>query len=73
MLQTVDLGGSIGEDLKSQLAETLREIRSRKARNYCKFICGFTAYQVDSARLRFDKMILRYVYYPILGVSEKSS
>jgi hypothetical protein len=63
----------IGEDLKSQIADTLLEIRSRKERNYRKFICAFTAYQLDSARLRFDKMMLRYVYYPIVGVSEKSS
>jgi hypothetical protein len=67
MLETVGLD----YHLESQIAATLREIRSRKEANYRKFICAFTAYQVDSARLRFDKMMLRYVYYPILGVSEK--
>jgi hypothetical protein len=40
--------------------------------NYCKFICAFIAYhQVDSVRLRFDKMMLRFVYYPMLGVSDE--
>jgi hypothetical protein len=73
MLETIGLGGQGGEDLESQIAATLRAIRSRKEANYRKFICAllFTAYQVDSARLRFDKMMLRYVYFPILGVSEK--
>jgi hypothetical protein len=61
----------IGRDLKTKIAETLQEIRARKEMNYRKFICAFTAYQVDSACLGFDKMMLRYVYYPILGVSEK--
>jgi Ran GTPase-activating protein (RanGAP) involved in mRNA processing and transport len=73
MLETLGLLFCFGEDLESQVAETLQEIRSRKERNYRKFICAFTAYQVDSARLRFDKMTLRYVCYPILGVSEKNS
>jgi Ran GTPase-activating protein (RanGAP) involved in mRNA processing and transport len=71
-LQTIGLGKNIGEDLKAQIAETLREIRARKEMNYRKLICAFTACQVDSACLRFDKMMLRYVYYPILGASEKS-
>jgi Ran GTPase-activating protein (RanGAP) involved in mRNA processing and transport len=74
MLETLDLrGNSIREDLKSQIAATLQENRSRKEANYRNLICAFAAYQVDSARLRFDKMMLRYVYYPIMGVSEKSS
>jgi Ran GTPase-activating protein (RanGAP) involved in mRNA processing and transport len=69
MLETIDLrGNSIGEDVKAQIADTLHEIRSRKETNYRNFICAFTAYQADSARLRFDKMMLRYVHYPILGV-----
>jgi hypothetical protein len=72
MLDIVDLGGHGGKNLKSQIAATLREIRSRNEANYRKFICAFTTYQVDSARLRFDKMMLRYVFYPILGVSEKT-
>jgi Ran GTPase-activating protein (RanGAP) involved in mRNA processing and transport len=72
MLETVGLKGKdIGEDLKSQIAETLQENRARKEANYRNFICAFTAYQVDSAFLRFDKIMLRYVYYPILGVSEE--
>jgi hypothetical protein len=65
-------GIDVGEDLESQIAETLQEIRARKRdelsqvhlRIYC--LSG-----IDSACLRFDKMMLRYVYYPILGVSEK--
>jgi hypothetical protein len=72
MLETVFLGGQGGADLESEIAETLQEILSRKEANYRKFICAFTAYQIGSARLRFDKMMLRYVFYPILGVSENT-
>jgi hypothetical protein len=53
--------------LTFEIAETLKENHPRKEKNYCKFICAFTAYQADSVRLRFDKMMLRFVYYPILG------
>jgi Ran GTPase-activating protein (RanGAP) involved in mRNA processing and transport len=58
----------IGDDLQSQIAETLKDNHFRKKMNYRKFICAFTAYQVDFVRLRFDKMILRFLYYPILEV-----
>jgi hypothetical protein len=67
MINLID--NNIAADLKSQIAETLKEIRLRKEMNYRKFICAFTASQVDLVRLRFDKMMLRFVYYPILGVS----
>jgi Ran GTPase-activating protein (RanGAP) involved in mRNA processing and transport len=66
-LQTIELSDNdIGDDLTSQIAETLEEIRLRKEMNYRKLICAFTATQVDLVRLRFDKMMLRFVYYPIL-------
>jgi hypothetical protein len=35
--------------------------------NYCKLLCAFTECHVDSVHLRFDKMMLRFVYYPLLG------
>jgi Ran GTPase-activating protein (RanGAP) involved in mRNA processing and transport len=66
-LQTIELEGNYtGNDLISQIAETLNEIRLRKEMNYRILICAFTASHVDFVRLRFDKMMLRFVYYPIL-------
>jgi hypothetical protein len=46
----------------------LKENGLRRKMNYRKFVCAFTEDQVGSFRLRFDKMILRFVYYPILGI-----
>jgi hypothetical protein len=40
----------------------------RKEKNYRRFICSFHEHRVESLRLRFDKMILRFVYYPIIGI-----
>jgi Ran GTPase-activating protein (RanGAP) involved in mRNA processing and transport len=69
-LERIDLGDNrIGRDLASEIAEALKEIRFTKEMNYRKFICAFTDSKVDFVRLRFDKMMLRFVYYPILGVS----
>jgi Ran GTPase-activating protein (RanGAP) involved in mRNA processing and transport len=50
------------------IAETLKKNSLQKKMNYCKLICKFTAYHADSIRLRFDKMMLRYEFYPLLGV-----
>jgi hypothetical protein len=72
-MQTIKLWYiNFGNDLESesQIAEMLKENHSRREMNYRKFICAFTVYQADSVRLRFDKMMLRFVYYPILGFSE---
>jgi hypothetical protein len=69
MLEKIDLyGDSIGEDLTSEIAETLKEIRLAKGMKYRKFICAFTENQLASVRLRFDKMILSVLYYPIMGI-----
>jgi hypothetical protein len=53
MLERIDLSGNyyIGHDLRFQIEETLKEIRLRIEMNYRKLI---------------DKMMLRFVYYPIL-------
>jgi hypothetical protein len=37
--------------------------------NYRKFICAFNQAHMGSYRLRFDKMILRFVYYPLMGIN----
>jgi hypothetical protein len=62
----------IGKKLDSQISDLLRENRLRMERykesNFLKFICAFNEYRKDSIRLRFDKMILRFLYYPILGL-----
>jgi Ran GTPase-activating protein (RanGAP) involved in mRNA processing and transport len=72
MLQMIDLSGNyIGDDLTSQIAEKLKKNCLTKKRNYCKFICAFIDYRIDSVRLRFDKMMLRFLYYPILGVADE--
>jgi hypothetical protein len=72
MLQEICLAdNNIGDDLAYQIAESLKENRLTKKRNYCKFICAFIDYQVDLVRLRFDKMILTFLYYPILGVADE--
>jgi hypothetical protein len=61
MLHEMELEGNyIGNGLKYKIEKTLKEIRVRKEMNYRKCICAFTVYQVDSARLRFDKMMLRF-------------
>jgi hypothetical protein len=54
-----------GNDLESQIAKSLEGNLLKKEKNYRKFICAFTAYQEDLIRLRFDKMMLRFVYYPL--------
>jgi hypothetical protein len=63
MLEVIDLGGNhdIEKDIKFKIEDTKEKM------NYRKFLCIFTEYQVGSVRLRFDKMMLRFVYYPILG------
>jgi hypothetical protein len=44
----------------------LKENIARKKSACRKFICAFTEFHADSVRLRFDKMMLRFVYYPIM-------
>jgi hypothetical protein len=50
------------------ISELLEKNDFRKRMNYRRFICAFSDFHFVSARLRFDKMILRYVFYPIMGV-----
>jgi hypothetical protein len=62
MLEIIGLDyNNIGKDLLSQITEAPKEIRLTKKMNYCKLICAFTEFQLDSVRLRFDKMMLRFV------------
>jgi hypothetical protein len=58
----------IRESFISHIEEFLRENRKR----ILKFICAFTRDRKELIRLRFDKMILRYVCYPIMGVDDIS-
>ena len=70
-LQRIDVCDNMFEgNLVSQYEcdEYLKENISRKKRNCRKLLCAFTRDQVNLVRLRFDKMILRFVYYPIMGV-----
>jgi hypothetical protein len=69
MLQVIYLvGNDIGAGLKSQIDEKIKENILRKEMNYREFICAFNQAHMGSYRLRFDKMILRFVYYPIMGI-----
>jgi Ran GTPase-activating protein (RanGAP) involved in mRNA processing and transport len=69
ILQRINLSyNGIGEDLTREIAETLYETRLTKEMIYRKFICAFIYYQVGLVRLPFDKMMLRFVYYPLLRV-----
>jgi hypothetical protein len=64
---------SVGDDIKSHIAELLKDNILRNKRASRKFICAFTEYHEDLARLRFDKMILKFVYYPILGIAHDAN
>jgi hypothetical protein len=46
----------------------LKGNRLKKKQSILKFICAFAKNQKVSIRLPFDKMILRFVLYPIMGV-----
>jgi hypothetical protein len=66
-LQEINLGiNNLGLEL--QIADMLEDNRLKKERNYRKFISAFTKGRKDLIRLPFDKMMLRFVFYPILGV-----
>jgi hypothetical protein len=69
-LQVVNLGGHQRADRASQIDEKLMDNILRQKMNYRKFICAFTEVQTNSSssRLIFDKMILRFLYYPIMGI-----
>jgi hypothetical protein len=69
MLESIEIRwNNFGNNLTvtSQIAEALKENRVtvRKEMNYRKFLCAFTEYHADSVCLRFDKMMLTFVYYP---------
>jgi hypothetical protein len=51
-----------------QIYEMLGENGIRTKMNYRKFLCAFTESQIELVRLRFDKMMLRFVYFPVLGL-----
>ena len=69
-LQVINLSNNkIGADHDSQIAELLKENILKEKMNHRKFICAFTEYRKALIRLRFDKMILKFVYYPIIGVT----
>jgi hypothetical protein len=68
-LQEIYLGyNDIGADLESQINERIKENILRKEMNHRICICAFNQAHMGSYRLRFDKMILRFVYYPIMGI-----
>jgi hypothetical protein len=58
----------ISYHLESHIANILQERRVRKERNYRRYICAFIDDQKGKRliRLPFDKMILRFVCYPIM-------
>jgi hypothetical protein len=60
---------NIGDDeIASHIGEKSKENILRKEANYRKFICAFTDDKVESVRLGFDEMILRFVYYRVMGM-----
>jgi Ran GTPase-activating protein (RanGAP) involved in mRNA processing and transport len=52
--------------------EILEENRLRKKRLYRKLICAFTGHRSGLIELRFEKMILKFLCYPILVVALES-
>jgi Ran GTPase-activating protein (RanGAP) involved in mRNA processing and transport len=66
VLQEIHLEDNNIEMMEFQIDIKLEENNLRKRANYRKFICAFTQGAADSFPLRFDKMILRFVYYPII-------
>jgi Ran GTPase-activating protein (RanGAP) involved in mRNA processing and transport len=54
---------------RSQIRHSLYENILRKKRNDRKFICAFSKNQKSLIRLPFDRLILKFLYYPIMGVS----
>jgi hypothetical protein len=61
---------NIGSDFESQIAEYLKENIFKKEMFYREFfICAFTLNRKALIRLGFDKMILRFVYYPMIDFS----
>jgi hypothetical protein len=68
-LQEIYLGGNdIGDDLTYRIGEIIQENLLRKEINNRKFICAFNEYHIRLHRLRSDKMILKFVYFPIIGI-----
>jgi Ran GTPase-activating protein (RanGAP) involved in mRNA processing and transport len=61
---------NIGDiELLLQISQLLEENVLIKERNQRKFVCAFSKVHKDLIRLGFDKMIVRFEYYPILGAS----
>jgi Ran GTPase-activating protein (RanGAP) involved in mRNA processing and transport len=64
-LQNIDISSNrVGVNLDSKIAELLKEKRSQKIRHACEYICSFTEGKKDLIRLRFYKMILRFLFFP---------
>jgi Ran GTPase-activating protein (RanGAP) involved in mRNA processing and transport len=53
-------------DLQSQVSALLKENVLRKKCSVRKLLCAFSETKKDLIRLRFDKMILNFVYAPII-------
>jgi hypothetical protein len=56
-------------DIEAEISYSLNHNFSRKKKNNRAFICAFSEVKKDLIRLRFDKMIFQFVYYPFLGVN----
>jgi methionyl-tRNA synthetase len=69
VLQKINLEcNSIRDDLISQIHEILKRNMLETEIRYRKFICAFSKDHEDLVRLRFDKMILRFLSFPIMGL-----
>jgi hypothetical protein len=68
-LKKIDIScNTVGTELETHIDEILKENVLRKKMNERKLICATLRIRRDLARLRFDKMILRFVCYPVLGI-----
>jgi Ran GTPase-activating protein (RanGAP) involved in mRNA processing and transport len=70
ILQQIELAENLIQDgLVSQISKLLKENTLRMVNIYRKLICAFNRVHKYLIRLGFEKMILQFVYYPIIGVS----
>jgi hypothetical protein len=59
----------IGRDLQDQIFQLVLQNRIRKQKNDLAFICAFTKLRIGLIKLPFDKMMMSFVFYPLMGVS----
>ena len=67
-LQEINLS-RIGPYFKARIAECLKDNILRKRKAYREFLCAFTQDREDWIRIGFDRMILKFVYYPLIEIS----